>query len=149
MLTPVAGVLVVRVLHIPRRDLHDTRSTVVLAGRGHGRTAGLTVPASAATGWTIVTPSGLPAGIQNDLGGSFALSDTYAWAVGASGNTGAETPLALNWNGTTWSSVATPTPSGSTPGWVFKSVAASSTSDAWAVGEQSSGTKIHDSLIEH
>lgn len=34
---------------------------------------GLTVPASAATGWTIVTPSGLQAGIQNDLGGSFAL----------------------------------------------------------------------------
>ena len=64
-------------------------------------------------------------------------------------STGPETPLALNWNGTAWSSVSTPTPSGSTPDWVFKSVAASSTSDAWAVGEQSSGTKIHDSLYEH
>jgi hypothetical protein len=45
--------------------------------------------------------------------------------------------------------VSTPTPSGSTPEWGFESVAASSTSDAWAVGEQSSGTKIHDSLYEH
>jgi len=45
--------------------------------------------------------------------------------------------------------VSTPAPSGSTPNWLFKSVAASSASDAWAVGEQSSGTKIHDSLYEH
>jgi hypothetical protein len=44
--------------------------------------------------------------------------------------------------------VPTPTPSGSTPNWTLKSVAASSASDAWAVGEQSSGTKIHDSLYE-
>ena len=38
---------------------------------------------------------------------------------------------------------------GQHPGLGFKSVAASSASDAWAVGEQSSGTKIHDSLYEH
>jgi len=112
---------------------------------------GLAVPASAATGWTVVTPTGLPAGAQNYLNGSFALSDTNAWVVGESENvsTGAETPLVLNWNGTNWSAVPTPTPSGSTPNWLFKSVAASSASDAWAVGEQSSGTKIHHSLYEH
>jgi hypothetical protein len=112
---------------------------------------GLAVPASAATGWTVVTPMGLPAGAQNYLNGSFALSDTDAWVVGESENvsTGAEAPLVLNWNGTAWSTVSTPTPSGSTPNWLFKSVAASSASDAWAVGEQSSGTKIHDSLYEH
>jgi len=111
----------------------------------------LTVPASAATGWTVVTPTGLPAGAENYLNGSFALSDTNAWVVGESENvsTGAEAPLVLNWNGTAWSSVSTPTPSGSTPNWLFKSVAASSASDAWAVGEQSAGTKIHDSLYEH
>ncbi len=112
---------------------------------------GLAVPASGATGWTVVTPSGLPAGTQSYLNGSFALSDTSAWAVGYSENASADTeaPLALNWNGTTWSTVATPTPSGSTPEWVFEGVAASSATDAWAVGEQSSGTKIHDSLYEH
>ena len=107
---------------------------------------GLTVPASGATGWTVVTPPVSTAGAE--LTGSYALSDTDAWVVGGPANASAA-PVALNWNGTAWSSVPTPTPSGSTPDWVFKSVAASSASDAWAVGEQSSGTKIHDSLFEH
>jgi hypothetical protein len=117
-----------------------------------GITAGLlalTVPASAQTGWTVVPP---PAGTSGDeLTGSYALSNTDAWAVGYNGNTstGPEHPVVLNWNGTAWSSVSTPTPSGSTPDWGFYSVAASSTTDAWAVGEQSAGTKIHDSLYEH
>jgi hypothetical protein len=107
---------------------------------------GLAVPASAATGWTVVTPPASTAGAE--LTGSYALSDTDAWVVGGPSSTSAA-PVALNWNGTAWSSVPTPTPSGSTPAWVLKSVAASSTSDAWAVGEQSAGTKIHDSLYEH
>jgi hypothetical protein len=110
---------------------------------------GLTVPAFAATGWTVVTP---PAGTAGDqLTGSYALSDTDAWVVGESVNSsaGTEVPVALNWNGTAWSSVPTPTPSGSAPKWSFASVAASSASDAWAVGEQAAGTKIHDSLFEH
>jgi len=102
---------------------------------------GLTVQASAATGWTVVTPP-VSTGI---LTGSYALSDTDAWAVGYYG----ADPIALNWNGTAWSSVSTPAPSGSTPDWAFESVAASSASDAWAVGQQSAGTKIHDSLYEH
>jgi hypothetical protein len=107
---------------------------------------GLAVPAFGATGWTVITPTA-----AGTLTGSFALSDTDAWVVGDSANAsaGTEVPLALNWNGTAWSSVSTPTPSGSTPQWAFESVAASSASDAWAVGEQSSGTKIHDSLYEH
>ena len=103
---------------------------------------GLAVQASAATGWTVVTP---PAGAAGTLTGSFALSDTDAWVVGYHG----ADPVALNWNGTAWSTVPTPAPSGSTPNWAFESVAASSTSDAWAVGVQSSGTKIHNSLFEH
>ncbi len=106
---------------------------------------GLAVPASAATGWTVVTPPASTAGAE--LTGSYALSDTDAWVVGGPANASAA-PVALNWNGTAWSSVPTPTPSGSTPEWALKSVAASSASDAWAVGEQSSG-KIHDSLYEH
>lgn len=109
---------------------------------------GLTVPASAQAGWTVVTP---PTGAAGILTGSYALSDTDTWVVGYNGNTstGPEAPVALNWNGTAWSTVSTPTPSGSTPDWGFYSVAASSTTDAWAVGEQSAGTKIHDSLYEH
>jgi hypothetical protein len=41
---------------------------------------GLTVPASAATGWTVVTPPTSTAGAE--LTGSYALSDTDAWVVG-------------------------------------------------------------------
>ena len=107
---------------------------------------GLAVPASAATGWTVITPPASTAGAE--LTGSYALSDTDAWAVGGPASASAA-PVALNWNGTAWSSVPTPAPSGSTPDWAFKSVAASSASDAWAVGVQSSGTKIHNSLYEH
>jgi hypothetical protein len=73
--------------------------------------------------------------LKNFLNGSFALSDTDTWAVGEStkASAGTEAPLALNWNGTTWSSVPTPTPSGSTPAWLFESVAvtAKSDSDVW------------------
>jgi hypothetical protein len=120
----------------------------MLAGiiAGLGGLLGLAVPASAATGWTVVTPPALASGTQfYNLTGSFALSDTNAWAVGDSGTD----TVALNWNGTAWSSVPTPTPSGSTPDWALESVAASGASDAWAVGVQSAGTKIHDSLFEH
>jgi hypothetical protein len=98
-----------------------------------------------ATGWTMVTPPAFAGSEYYILNGSFALSDTNAWAVGYIG----ADPVALNWNGTAWSSVPTPTPSGSTPDWMFKAVAASSASDAWAVGQQAAGTKIHDSLYEH
>ena len=107
---------------------------------------GLTVPASAASGWTVITPPAGTAGAS--LTGSFALSDTDAWAVGGPSSASAA-PVALNWNGTAWSSVPTPAPSGSTPNWTLKSVAASSASDAWAVGVQVAGTKIHNSLYEH
>ncbi|HEY6278917.1 MAG TPA: hypothetical protein VIX86_21615 [Streptosporangiaceae bacterium] len=112
---------------------------------------GLTVPASAATGsgWTVVTPPASTAGAQ--LTGSYAVSDTDAWAVGGPASAGAA-PVALNWNGTAWSSVPTPTPSGSTPNWAFASVAASSASDAWAVGEQRSSCYRRcslPSLYEH
>jgi hypothetical protein len=107
---------------------------------------GLTVPASAATGWTVIKPPAGTAGAT--LTGSYALSDTNAWAVGGPSSASAA-PVAVNWNGTRWSSVPTPTPSGSTPNWTLKSVAASSASDAWAVGVQAAGTKIHNSLYEH
>ena len=76
---------------------------------------GLAVPASAATGWTVVTPPALPPGTLNYLNGSFALSDTSTWVVGESENasTGAEAPLVLNWNGTTWA--VSPSSAATTP----------------------------------
>src|ERR1035438_5458722 len=138
--------MVVRVLHIPRKGIFMTRVLrwCMLAGITAGL-LGLTVPASGATGWTVVTPPASTAGAE--LTGSYALSDTDAWVVGGPANASAA-PVALNWDGTAWSPVPTPTPSGSTPDWALESVAASSASDAWAVGEQSSG-QTHDSLYEH
>ena len=50
-----------------------------LAGIAVGLLA-LTVPASAATGWTLVTPPASTVGAE--LAGSYALSDTDAWVVG-------------------------------------------------------------------
>ena len=43
-------------------------------------------------------------------------------------------PLALRWNGTSWSVVPSPTPSGSTGAWLF-GVKTLSTTNAWAVGQ--------------
>lgn len=115
-----------------------------------GITAGLlgltAAQASAADGWTVITPPAGTAGAM--LTGSFALSDTDAWAVGGPPVSGAA-PVALHWNGTAWSSVPTPAPSGSAPDWTLKSVAASGASDAWAVGVQAAGRKVHHSLFEH
>jgi hypothetical protein len=109
----------------------------------------LTVPASAQTGWTVVPP---PAGtVGDELTGSYALSNTDAWAVGYLGNTstGPETPVALNWNGTddiwgisrddmvthyngtSWTTYTLSAPSG-TP--IFEGVAALSPADVWVVG---------------
>jgi hypothetical protein len=108
---------------------------------------GLTAPASGQTGWTVVTPQGL-IDSGNTLAGSFAVSNTDAWVVGYYNNTTSDVPLALQWNGTDWSAVPTPAPSGSYPDWEFTDVAASSTTDAWAVGVELDG-RLTNSLYEH
>jgi len=74
----------------------------------------------------------------NQLYGVDATSAGDVWAVGTMTNTGdprgSRHPLALHFNGTTWSSVAMPDPpSGSA---ILRSVTAISSSDAWAVGSQ-------------
>src|SRR5260370_28591809 len=68
---------------------------------------GLTVPASAATGWTVVTPPASTAGAP--LTGSYALSATDAWVVGGPAPAPAA-PVALNSNAPPWASVPPPTP---------------------------------------
>ena len=104
---------------------------------------GLTVPASAATGWTVVTPPASTAGAE--LTGSYALSDTDAWVVGGPANASAA-PVALNWKGPPGRRCP-PHAVGSTPDWVFKSVAASARATHGPSGA-SSGTKSR-LLYEH
>ena len=81
-----------------------------------------------------------------------ATSAHDAWAVG--GPTAAGKTFVVHWNGTTWSRVASPSPtkhpggSHGIAGDGLNSVAATSTHDAWAVGASLSSDR-YKALIEH
>jgi len=95
--------------------------------------------AVACTGWTVTkTPNpGSPG-----LTGVATTSPGNAWAVGYYLNhqSGASTLIA-RWNGTTWKQVPSPNPGGPTGANYLFGVAASSATNAWAVGS--------GNLIEH
>jgi hypothetical protein len=100
-------------------------------------TAGVAVLLAAepalAQSWTIV--SAPPTGENGQLAAVSTVSNTDAWAVGSTNaeldGVGAK-PLIDNWNGTSWTQVATPTTPGNTAS--LAAVSASSATDAWAVG---------------
>jgi hypothetical protein len=100
--------------------------------------------ASAATGWTVVS---VPAtGYNTQLNGTFALTDTDAWAVGVQYSSPIA-PVAYQWNGSAWSLVSTPALTTTSS---FTAVSASSASDAWAVGfSQTAGYRSPPALYEH
>jgi hypothetical protein len=78
----------------------------------------LASPAGAAVAWTVQAVP-LPAGATSgNLSGVSCLSATDCIAVGftASGTSGGTVPLAEQWNGSTWTALATPLPSGGTTG---------------------------------
>jgi hypothetical protein len=98
------------------------------------------VIAAVSANWTLfASPS--PAN-TNFLYGIAAVSGSDVWAVGYDykNSTRLQATLTEHWNGTTWSTVASPNPGISTncaagySGNVLSSVAAVSTSDVWAVG---------------
>lgn len=103
----------------------------------------LLVPqAFAQTGsWMVVNS---PAVAGGQLNGVAAASANDIWAVGsvAAANCCTSTTLAEHWNGTTWSTV--PTPSAGQSYNMLQGVTAPSTSNVWAVGRSDQGT-----LIEH
>ena len=68
-----------------------------------------------------------------------ALSASDIWAVGMSATGFAHTQ---RWNGSSWSTVATPNLPGATGTTALRAVAAISATDAWAVGDDGSGTGI-------
>ena len=92
------------------------------------------------TKWAQVkSPNPGPSPSSDALFGVAATSATNAWAVGYYGNVGwtgagAFQTLILHWNGTKWTKVASPNPSGSQWGSVLYGVAATSATNAWAVG---------------
>jgi hypothetical protein len=98
-------------------------------------------PASAPAAWAIVRGARLAP--NNVLNGVVAVSARLAWAVGAdafsSNGAAPGRPVIERWNGRSWSVAQMPS---AWPGGLA-AVAASSASDAWALGQEPSGTKEH------
>ncbi|MFL5959657.1 MAG: hypothetical protein ACJ75G_05235 [Gaiellaceae bacterium] len=90
--------------------------------------------------WQVV-PSPIT-GSQTPLYGVYALAANNVWAAGQNGTHG----TLLHYDGTSWSVVAHPEPSGSTYT-TFSKVAGTSATDIWAVGE--SQTSTQQTLVEH
>ena len=87
------------------------------------------------TAWKqVASPDPSGAAGTNFLYGVAATSTANAWAVGVYYNGSAYQTLILHWNGTAWSQVASPNPGGSSLGNDLSGVAATSTTNAWAVG---------------
>ena len=97
--------------------------------------------------WKVVPSPNVGTG-DNHLQGVTAITASDAWAVGYStaDNVSLAQVLIEHWDGTLWSVISAPLPSGSSSD--LASVTAISTSDVWAVGSYlSSGTTF--TLIEH
>jgi hypothetical protein len=88
-----------------------------------------------------------PAG-SSALSGVTATSSADAWAAGSRFDGTAAQTLAEHWNGTAWKQVASPNPGGSANAASFAAVAATSATDAWAVGDYCNGSAFK-TLIEH
>jgi len=90
------------------------------------------------TNWSQVT-SPAP-GTGSVLDAVTATSSGNAWAVGDSFTSTAGKTLILRWNGTKWAQAASPNPSGPVTEMILAGVAATSASNAWAVGTYNTGT---------
>jgi hypothetical protein len=102
--------------------------------------------------WTVAQ-SPNPGGWGNIIWSSSALTERDVWAVGVQATFTSNDPLALHWNGTSWTSVAVPTPvpdcEDGNIQWTGNSlndVDALAPNDVWAVGGDCYGI---DTLAEH
>jgi hypothetical protein len=112
-------------------------------GRAHSTHHGKAVPAATpatSTNFQVVAQFS-----NASFGATVAITDNDIWAVGSSNSTGTNEPLAVHFNGTSWSVVTT---SSFTGGASFSAVAAVASNDVWAVGYLGSGLAINP-LIEH
>jgi hypothetical protein len=99
------------------------------------------------TQWSVVT-SPSPGSFGNALFGVAAASASNVWAVGdTSPSNGIFKTLIERWNGSSWSTVTSPSPG--SIGNVLTSVAVVSASNAWAVGQYVSNLYATQSLVEH
>jgi hypothetical protein len=101
------------------------------------------------TSWNrVASPNPGGSSNSNELKGVAATSSTNAWAVGYYYNGTGEQTLILHWDGTSWTRVASPNPGGSSNLNELSGVAATSSSNAWAVGDYYNGTTFR-TLIVH
>ncbi len=115
-------------------------SSITATYEGDTNYAGSTSPAVSVTVVQSATP---PSGsfqivtsptVDGSLSAVSAVSPTDIWAVGFQDtSTGVVAPLTENFNGTSWSVVAAPTPAGSSVA-EFTSVSAVASNNVWAVG---------------
>jgi hypothetical protein len=97
--------------------------------------------------WKFVKNPGIGAG-TNILYGVAASSSKNIWAVGTYVNkSGVNQTLIEQWNGISWKVVSSPNVAGSTSD-VLTGVAASSPTDAWAVGSYTNSSGINQTLTE-
>jgi hypothetical protein len=91
------------------------------------------------TSWTVKASPNPTGSNDTQLAGVSCSSPTNCFAVGHSGSLSASTakPLVERWNGTTWSIVSSPAPSGDTYS-VLRGVSCSSGTRCFAVGSASS-----------
>jgi hypothetical protein len=129
-------------IHFHAEPLHHHRAAVVENGRhAHHKSArnpAVAATPAATTGFSVV-PS--PAAPNAFLTGTAAIADNDIWAVGYDDVQVAppayDSPLAMHFDGTSWSVVPTPTLSSGGPAppeAQFLGVGAVSSNDVWAVG---------------
>ncbi|HZU67369.1 MAG TPA: hypothetical protein VFA09_08825 [Ktedonobacteraceae bacterium] len=95
--------------------------------------------------WSVVT-SPNPGSAGNGLSSIAAVNANNLWAVGGfSSNSNSQQTLVEHWNGSKWSVVKSPNPTGSTVN-NLSGVAVASANDVWAAG---SGNGFSTTLIEH
>lgn len=118
---------------------------LIMAGATAAAVPGIAT-ASTCVSWTG-TPPVNPSSSGDTLAAVTAPSPCDAWAVGFKQSGVAQQTLAEHWNGLAWAAAPSANPGGPSRDNDFAGVAATSASDAWAVGTYFNGT-AHQTLIE-
>jgi hypothetical protein len=138
-------------MHIAAMVHHHQRMAVHHAAVVERMHSGRHGEANPATGAAPATSTGFSVVAQfsnSTFVGTAAIADSDIWVVGTTNlDTSSDTPLAVHFDGTSWSAVPTPTLKGRAD---FEGVAAAASNDVWAVGAQNiSSTGMAQPLIEH
>jgi hypothetical protein len=129
----------------------ELRAKAGETGRSTSRSETFTVnngsPTFGPVGEIVSTPAN-PCGISEALNGIAAISESDIWAVGTRFINGpGEQMLIKHWDGVRWTSVISPNASSEFNR--LSAAAATSSNDAWAVGQYDPGGGVIQTLIQH